>query len=138
MLQFTKKTVISKIIVKTKIILLLQKFGTNTNHHRKVQTIAHIVQIADILPAVSPAVCRFSSFNFRIIGFTVPMQNDGIKNIKIVLRIAHNLMLGIVLAILLSMNFCTKGIKNINKDVPIKIIFKLLSLNLLSAIFHHK
>jgi hypothetical protein len=82
-------------IVKTNIILLLQKLGTKTNHHKNVHTIAHIVQIADILPAVFQAVFKFSNFNFKIIGFTVPMQNDGMKNNRIVLRIAHILILGI-------------------------------------------
>ena len=125
-------------IVNTKIILLLPKFGTNTNHHRNVQMIDPTVHIADIFPAVFHAVVKFSSFNFKIIGFTVPIQNDGIKNIKIVLRIAHSFMLGILLAILVNTNFCTKGIRKIIKAVAIRIIFKLLSLSFLSAIFHHR
>ncbi len=134
-LQFTKKTVTSKIMVKTKIMLLLQKFGTKTNPHKNVHIIAHIVQIAEILPAISPAVCKFSNLSFRIIGFTVPIQNDGMKNIRIVLRIAHNLILEIELAMLVNIYFCTNGIKNINRAVQIRIIFRLLSLCLLSAIF---
>lgn len=134
-LQFTKNAVINKIIVKTKIILLLQKLGTKTNHHKNVHTIAHIVHIADILPAVFQAELKFPNFNFKIIGFTVPIQNDGMKNIKIVLRIAHIFMLEIVLAMLVKMNLCINGIKNINKAVQIRTIFRLLSLYLLSAIF---
>ena len=137
-LQFTKKIVINKIIVRTKIILLLQKFGTKMNHHKKVQTIAHIVQIAEILPAVFPAVFRFSSFNFRMIGLTVPIQNDGIKNIRIVLRIAHNFMLESVLAMFVNIKFWTNGIRNINNVVQIKIIFRFFSLSLWSAISHHR
>lgn len=137
MLQFTKNAVINKMIVRTKIILLLQKLGTKTNHHKNVHTIAHIVQIADILPAVFQAVLKLPNFNFKIIGFTVPIQNDGIKNIKMVLRIAHILMLGMALAILVKTNLCINGIKNINKAVQIKTIFSFLSLNLLSAIFPH-
>ena len=95
MLQFTKKTVNNKMIAKTKTMLLLQKFGTKTNHPKNVHIIAHIVQIADILPAVFPAVCKFSNLSFKTIGFTVPIENDGMKNIRIVLMIAHNLILGI-------------------------------------------
>ena len=103
-LQFTKNTVVSKIIVNTKIILLLQKLGTKTNHHKNVPIIAHIVQIADILPAVFQAVCRFSNFNFRIIGFTVPMKNDGMKNSRTVLIIAHNFIFGMPFEMLDSIN----------------------------------
>ena len=136
-LQFTKNAVINKMIVRTKIILLLQKLGTKTNHHKNVHTIAHIVQIADILPAVFHAVLKSPNFNFKIIGFTVPIQNDGIKNIKTVLRIAHILILGIALAIFVKTNFCINGIKNRNKAVQIKTILSFLSLNLLSAILPH-
>lgn len=103
-LQFTKKTVISRIIVKTKIILLLQKLGTRTNPHKNVPIIAHIVQIADILPAVFQAVCRFSNFNFKIIGFMVPMKNDGMKNSRTVLIIAHNFIFGMSFEMLDSIN----------------------------------
>lgn len=95
------------------------------------------VHIADILPAVFHAVLKFPNFNFKIIGFTVPIQNDGIKNIKTVLRIAHILILGIALAIFVKTNFCINGIKNRNKAVQIKSILSFLSLNLLSAIFPH-
>ncbi|MBQ5944855.1 hypothetical protein IJL65_00120 [bacterium] len=119
-------------------MLLLQKFGTKTNPHKNVHTIAHIVQIADILPAVFHAVCKSSNFNLKIIGFTVPIQNDGMKNNRIVLKIAHNFILGIALAILVNMNFCINGIKNITKAVQIRIIFRLLSLSFLSAICHHR
>jgi hypothetical protein len=92
-------------IASTNIMLLLQKLGTKTNHHKNVHIIAHIVQIADILPAVFHAVFKFSNFNFKIIGFTVPIQNDGRKNIRTVLRIAHIFILEIVPAILVNINF---------------------------------
>ena len=95
---------IIKIIVNTKIILLLQKLGTKTNPHKNVPIIAHIVQIADILPAVFQAVCRSSNFNFKIIGLIAPMKNDGMKNNRIVLRMAHNFILGILFEILDSIN----------------------------------
>lgn len=137
-LQFTKKTVINKIMVKTKIMLLLQKFGTKTNHHKNVHIIAHIVQIADIVPAVFQAVWMFSNFNFKMIGFTVPIQNDGMKNNRIVLRIAHNLMLGIPFEMLDNMNHWMKGMINTTRDVIIRIIFRLLSLYFLSATTPHK
>jgi hypothetical protein len=104
-LQFTKNAVINNMIASTNIMLLLQKLGTKTNHHKNVHIIAHIVQIADILPAVFHAVFKFSNFNFKIIGFTVPIQNDGRKNIRTVLRIAHIFILEIVPAILVNINF---------------------------------
>ena len=135
-LQFTRKTVVNKMIVKTKIILLLQKFGTKMNHHKKVPTMAQIVQIADILPAVLPAVCKFSSFSFKIMGLIVPIQKDGMKNIKIVLIIAHILTLDIFEAMFVNMNFWKNGIRNIIRAVSIRIIFNFFSLSFLSAISH--
>ena len=71
-----------------------------------------------------------------MIGFTVPIQNDGRKNIKMALRIAHNFMLDMFVAIFVNMNFCMKGIKNMIKAVQIRIAFRLLSLYFLSAICH--
>ena len=66
------------------------------------------------------------------------MQNDGIKNKIIVLRIAHNLMFGISLEILDNTNHWMKGMMNTTRDAIIKIAFKLFSLCFLSAISHPK
>ena len=109
-------------------MLLLQKLGTKTNPHKNVHTIAHIVQIADILPAVFHAVCKSSNFNLKIIGFTVPIQNDGMKNNKIVLKMAHNFILEIILTIPVNINLCINGIRNTTNAVQIRIVFRLLSL----------